>query len=171
MQRLYWREDWNARAPRAITRQAAPTEAFLHYSDDPQPELFDHLDEQKAHMRQLQNFHMDVRQWSDIAYHWIVFQPYGGVPGARAFRGRRPNWVPAAQLLHNTGTLAICIVGGPGDALKDDTEDLIVQLLGRYRNLRTLGGHRDVTPTSCPGDDIYRRIPALAKRAGLRVYR
>lgn len=170
MQRLYWREDWNARAPRAITRQSSPHEAFLHHSDDPHPELFDHLDEQKAHMRQLQNFHMDTRGWSDIAYHWIVFQAFGSVQGARAFRGRRPDWVPAAQLGHNTGTLAVCVVGGD-QPLKDDTEALILRLLSRYKNLRTLGGHRDVTPTSCPGDPIYRRVPTLAKRAGLRTFK
>jgi hypothetical protein len=169
MRHIYWRYQWDARPPRGVAKQGPPLEAFLHHSDDPKPEQFDHIAEQMAHMRQLQNFHMDTRGWSDIAYHWIVFQKYGNVPGPRAFCGRHWNWVPAAQLNHNTRTLAICVVGN-NPVLQADTEKLIVALLGRYKKLKTLGGHRDVTATTCPGNNIYKRIPNIAKAAKLKVY-
>lgn len=173
MQRLYWRDDWHARKPKGpYDRQGSPGEAFLHHTADKHSTVvnLDHLAEQIAHMQGIQNYHMDSNGWNDIGYHWVVYQPWNNVPGSRAFRGRPPSAVPAAQLGHNTGTLAICVVSD-NEPLKGDTEALILRLLSRYKHLRTLGGHRDVTSTSCPGDSIYHRIPTLAKRAGLQVYR
>lgn len=169
MRHIYWRKDWGARKPRATTYQGPPREAFIHHDDyDPRP--YNHLEEQIAHMRQLQNLHMDERGWSDIGYHWVVFQAYGNIPGPRAFCGRASWHVPAAQLGHNTGTLAICVVGQE-ITLQPETRKLIIKLLNRYKKIQTLGGHRDVTPTSCPGNSLYSQVPSLAKAAGLKVYR
>jgi N-acetylmuramoyl-L-alanine amidase len=176
---LFSRADWGARAPRAMADQGNPREAFLHHSDD-DPDAtrrIDSLEEQKAKMRQIQNYHMDTKGWSDIAYHYIVQQAYGNIPNARIFAGRDIDKVPAAQEGHNTGTLAICVVGDfsqGGNDLKSNTRYAIEVLLNRdsrsFLSLRVLGGHRDVVATSCPGINIYRDIPTIADAVNLAVY-
>jgi hypothetical protein len=174
--RVYTRTDWDARPPRAMNLQpSAPTEAFVHHSADPRPEAFDRLAEQKAHMRAIQDFHMDVRGWSDIAYHLVVFQPYGNIDKARIFEGRSWSYVPAAQEGHNTGTLAVCAIGDfRSDELKRNTRYAIGRLLISHDGahaIKVLAGHRDVDATDCPGDKLYRWIPRIADAADLRVHR
>lgn len=172
MVKLYTRRQWGARPPaRAMTPQGSPREAFIHYSDSPDAERLDTLSEQKAAVRAIQDFHIDGRGWSDIAYHYLVCQPRGRLRRARAFQGRDHLRVPAAQEGHNTGTLAICVIAGPGDPISRNTRYAIEQLLRRHPSVRTVGGHRDVTSTDCPGDLLYAQIPAIARAAGVRVYK
>lgn len=170
--KIYPRSRWNARTPRAMTPQGPPTEAFIHHSDDVGASRWDTMAEQCEHMRALQNFHMDGRGWSDIAYAYVVFQPYGKLTRARVFEGRDYRKVPAAQLGHNTGTLPICVVGNfERDGVKRNTRFVIEQLLRKHGSVRVVGGHRDVVGTTCPGDHLYEQIPTIAKAAGVRVYR
>jgi hypothetical protein len=170
---IYDRERWSARAPRPMTRQNLPREAFIHHSDEPDADHLVNLAGQAAHMRAIQNFHMGPeRGWSDIGYHYVVFQPYGKLNRARIFEGRKAGFVPAAQLGHNTGTLAICIVGNlDHETIKPATREAIEQLLKIFPSVRTLGGHRDVTSTTCPGKHGYAAVPELAHSAGLKTYR
>lgn len=170
--KIYPRSRWHARAPRAMAGQGPPAEAFIHHTDDIGASRWDTFDEQAEHMRGLQNFHMDTRGWSDIAYAYVVFQPYGKLTRARVFEGRDYHKVPAAQLGHNTGTLPICVVGNfDRDGVKRNTRYVIEQLLRKHRSVRVLGGHRDVVQTSCPGEHLYVQIPTIARAAGVEVYR
>lgn len=171
----YSRHDWRALTAHPMETQKTSRihEAFLHHSDDANAARFDTLEEQKAKMRQIQEFHMGGRGWSDIAYHYVIFQP-GKADVARIFAGRRLSAVPAAQEEHNTNTLAICVVGDftPGhDTLDRNTRYAIEVLLRRYPQLKTLGGHRQVVSTSCPGANIMRYLPRIADAVDLRVYK
>lgn len=173
--RVYARSDWGARAPRETTPQPrAPREAFLHHSASPGGQRT--LIKQKQTMRGFQDLHMGPsRGWSDIAYHFVVFQPFGGVRYARIFEGRDWRAIPAAQDGRNSGTLAICVVGNfEGEELKRNTRYAIAQLLVKHpaaRAVRTVGGHRDVVRTTCPGRNVMRWIPRIADAADLKVYR
>ncbi len=175
---LYELEDWNTRDPRPMTKQNPDNirESFIHHTTDTRAEVTDTLDEQKRAMRAIRDFHMDVRGYSFIGYHFVVFQPYGSRKKARVFQARPLIYVPAAQLLHNTNTAAICVYGNfqRDDGVKDDTIKAIVGLLERINNrhpsLAVLGGHRDVVATSCPGDTLYAKIPTIAKKANLRKF-
>jgi hypothetical protein len=137
----------------------------------------DTFEEQCAAMRAIQRFHMDTRGWDDIGYNYVAFQPYGNRKYARIFEGRGWDDIPAAQEYHNTDTVA-CAVMGMFDGLhelKDNTRwaiTLLYKWVDRQvgGTMRTLGGHRDVVATSCPGDDLYRHIPTIARNANLRVY-
>lgn len=172
MKRFYSRSDWEAHAPTGgMAIQGLPTEAFIHYADAADAPKLKSLAAQKAALRGIQRFHQGERGWSDIGYHYVVFQAYGLVPGARAFQARETRYVPAAQAGHNTGTLAICVYAGPGDDLKRNTRWLIEQIIEKYPSVRTVGGHKDVTSTDCPGPKIYSQISQIAKATGKRVYR
>jgi hypothetical protein len=173
---MFLRDDWGARRPdfNRLEKQGWDAhEAFLHHSDDSNAEAINHLEEQFAKMRSIQDFHMDVRGWADIGYHFVVMQPYGDIPYARIFQGRGRNLVPAAQQDHNTGTLAVCVVGDfRTDHLMDNTRYALEVLLDRYNDaLRTLGGHGDVFPTECPGSNIRSAIPTIAGAVNLAVYK
>lgn len=173
---LYVREDWSARPPRGLIEQGwNAREVFIHHTADrPRPNT---LEEQFRQMRAYQNFHMDVRGWNDLAYHFIVMQPFRSDGGAdipaRIFQGRPRNMIPAAQEHHNTGTLAVCVMGdfSPGkDTLHRNTRFAIEVLLNQYDKLRVLGGHRQVVGTSCPGDQLYRELGKIADVCGLKRY-
>lgn len=168
--KVFSRSRWRARAAESLADQGAPREAFIHYSDDVGENRIDTFDEQAAKARAIQDFHMDGRGWSDIAYHFLVFQPFGKLRRARIFQGRRVTAVPAAQAGHNTGTLAICVVAGPGRKLRRNTRYQIEQILRAHPSVRVVGGHRDVVATDCPGDEIYGQIPRIARAAGKKVY-
>ncbi|HMJ97613.1 MAG TPA: hypothetical protein VK486_17325, partial [Thermoleophilaceae bacterium] len=85
-------------------------------------------------------------------------------------QGRSHRKVPAAQLNHNRGTLAICVVAGPLDTITSRTRYVIERVLMLHPSVRTLGGHRDVVATSCPGEHLYHAIPRIARAAGVGVY-
>lgn len=171
--RVYTREDWGARPAKSMTFQSPPREAFIHYDSTPDAEHVRSLKAQKRAMREIQYYHQVNNGWSDIGYHFVIFQPYGNIKYARVFEARPVKYVPAAQAGHNTGTLAIQVYAGPGDKLKKSTEWAIIQLLreGFAHKVTRLGGHRDVVATSCPGDIIYRRIPELAHRTKLNTFK
>lgn len=169
--RIHSRSEWGARAPGPVATGNRPVrEAFIHHSEDDYRD-YDSLGKQQAKVRAIQDFHMDSKGWSDIGYHFLIFQPLNGIRTARIFRGRtNSDVVPAAQLNHNQHTLAVCVIGnGAIDDMKQSTMDAIVSVLHLYSTLTTLGGHRDVVATQCPGDLFYRRIPELARRAHLKV--
>lgn len=176
--RIYARSEWAARQPRATSEQpSAPREAFIHHSADSDAPSLVTLAAQERHMRETQNFHMDDpdRRWSDIAYHFVIFQPHGNLNYARIFEARDWHKVPAAQLGHNTGTLAICVVGDfRTEVLKRNTRYAIELLLKNHsaaRAVQTVGGHRDVVQTDCPGKELYRWVPRIADAAGLKVFK
>jgi hypothetical protein len=99
------RRQWGARKPKDRTYQdpRSVREVFLHYSESPSASTFE---AQRKAMQGLQDFHMDGRGWSDIAYNYLVFNG----PRPRAFYGRGARVVPAAQANHNTNTIAVCVV-------------------------------------------------------------
>lgn len=162
MIRIASRKSWGARPakPRQPQPDSSIREFFLHHPAAPHDlSNLDTDSEHDSYMRSIQDFHMDVRKWSDIAYSFAVFQD-GSV-----YRGRGRTYVPAAQLGHNTGTIAVLCVVGDQEA---PTHQLYVSLarlkdrmdreVGRDLEVRA---HSDVFPTECPGQQIRNLIPRL----------
>jgi hypothetical protein len=179
---VYEREDWHARTPKPMDRQDPPREAFIHHGaeTDRDAQAVGTIAEVLAAMRGIQNFHMDGRGWSDIGYHYVVFQPHGKLKHAVICEARLVHFVPAAQLGHNTGTFAVCVYGtiDSGDKLEDNTVWALSRLLSGVRagmtgaaSLRTVGGHRDVTQTECPGNLLYSSLPRIAADSHLAAFR
>jgi hypothetical protein len=175
--KVYGRERWHARPPRGeLTPQSPPLEAFLHHGAEGDAARMIDLAHQAAAMRATQNMHMDesdpLHGWRDIGYHLVIFQPAGTLKRARAFEGRPADRLPAAQLGHNPRTLAICVYGNlEHELVHATTVELIAQLIRTHPTVKTLGGHGQVTPTSCPGRHGREAIPRIANAAGVRIYR
>ena len=130
---------------------------FIHWTESASGQT--NYAQQCDAMRGLQSFHMDTRGWSDLGYHFVVFQPYGKLRSARVFQGRKLDCVPAAQANHNTNTCAIAVVMNHNDKLKWQTRLAIRRLVYYLRRKRIVGDvpvrpHSDVTATTCPGPKL-----------------
>jgi len=153
--RIISRRQWGAAKPKDRTYQDARSvrELFLHYSESPSASA---LEAQKRIMRDLQAFHMGPeRGWSDIAYNYLVFN--GTRP--RVFYGRGARVVPAAQLNHNTGTVAVCVVMRADEKLTWQTKLQLRRFIWHLRRKVICRNvpvrpHSAVTETSCPGDQL-----------------
>ena len=161
--RIIPRNQWGARKPRPRQRQSSWREFFLHWPGDGR---FAHIDtpaEEREQMREWQNFHMDVRGWSDYGYAFAVF------PSGRVYRGRGMDWVPAAQEGHNTGTVPVICVVGPGeqmtDAMKRSLRELKNHCDKRAGRDLTARPHSAVTSTSCPGPVVRAFVDDLNRSA------
>lgn len=168
---LYYRSAWHPRPAGPTALQHFTVEGFLHHSEDQNGQVFDTLAKQGQKMRDIQAFHMNNTDgkhgWSDIGYHYVIFQPNHRHRRAHIFGARAVTATPAAQMSHNSNTLAVCVVGnGDVETLHEHTRTALRFVFHRH-SVKKIGGHRDVTPTDCPGARFYAEIPHQARILGV----
>lgn len=114
---------------------------------------------ERAYMREIQNFHMNVRGWSDYAYNYALFQ------SGRVYAGRTFQYVPASQAPFNTHGVSLTCNIGTGDqpsvAMRNTMREFVRWAEKYAGHDLHVKGHRDVNQTSCPGDRLYRLVPSL----------
>ncbi len=146
------------------------TELFIHWPGAV-PDTWSHLTtDMREHMaiHGIQRFHIQSNGWSDIGYNYVMVPNYGRrsrVPNIYEARGGQ--YLPAAQLHHNTDTLAICVLMGPNDHLSDDVKARLRSFV-RWARRKTgndlhVRGHREVTGTECPGPKLTAYLPELRR--------
>ena len=109
-----------------------------------------------AHFRIWQNYHMNVRGWGDVAYHYIIGLS-GGVYTARStdYRGDTgTNYDPDRHL--------VVVLEGNFQKTNPTTQQLerlpvlLAWAAERFGiNSSTIAGHRDYASTACPGANLY----------------
>lgn len=109
-------------------------------------------------IRGIQADHMDNRDWSDIAYNYLV------CPHDFVFEGRgydRRSSANGSEVANNT-SFAVCALWGTAsadDPLPDGLKRAFMWARSylMYKGGATSGikGHRDWKSTDCPGDQIY----------------
>ncbi len=147
------RSGWGARPSRGRTALNDPQGVTFHY-EGPRMGTFPH-ESCATKVRAIQNFHMDARGWTDIAYNELVC-PHGVI-----YEGRGLDVRSAANGTNagNGASHAICALTGVGD---HHPNELFVGLKAARQVLMTggTGGrtwcHRDWKATSCPGDPIFK---------------
>jgi hypothetical protein len=147
---LVTRAEWGARPPDSTTGLSVDTDTD-HWGGPGFGAAFPHSS-CATKVRAWQNFHMDSRGWTDIAYNAVAC-PHGYLFEGRG-RGRRS----AANGTNdgNSGSYATCYLGGEGDVFTDDAKRAMRasgNWLTRAGSRRL--GHRDWKSTACPGDTIY----------------
>ncbi len=155
------REDWGAAAPKRPYTPMRPKRFTVHHTVGAQPTL---LDDSIQEMLIIQRFHQAGRGWNDIGYHFLI-------DGAgRVFQGRPENVYGAHARGHNKGNIGISLMGcfhEPRDQKPTEMQMGALVTLGRWITRaytidpQTLKGHRDLGPTSCPGDNLYPRLPEV----------
>lgn len=153
------RQNWGARPPRRRSTIPVPTpELWLHHTAGNHSGA--------AGVRSIQNFHMDIRGWSDIAYSYIVDRQTFEV-----FEGRGAGILGGHTFGRNSISHAICVMGNfeispVPQALVNRVAELVAHGHGNgWWPAMLTGGHRDVRATSCPGENLYVRIDEINRRA------
>ncbi len=147
------RDEWGARAPRTASHISGVFGSTCHWEGGGIGWPWSHATCYSL-VRGIQNFHMDGRGWSDIAYSSMAC-PHGYV-----FQGRWLGVRTAANGTNdgNSQAFAHCYLGGQGDPFTADGQRAMRAVLD-YFDAQGAGpgrnGHRDWKPTACPGDDIY----------------
>ncbi len=158
---------------------APVSHVIVHHSDTA------NYEDPLAAIRSIYYYHAVTRGWGDVGYNYLV-DFLGNVYEGR-FGGE--NAVGGHALGYNEGTCGICLMGR--FAGEEPTPEMLGGLAGVLArvtaaagldpfgasplndipNLPTIAAHRDVNPTSCPGDLLYAdlgvlREQAVAARAG-----
>ncbi len=153
-------------------------------------------------VRAIYAYHVRSNGWSDIGYNFVIDSSGRVYEGrwARSYAaGERPTGeatnghgvVGAHAAGNNEGTVGVALLGdftrrAPSPAALDALTQLAAWEADRHgidplgtttwsggRRLPTIAGHRDVGATSCPGDQLYSRLPGIrqdtaARRGGAR---
>uniref|UniRef100_A0A1B6MPG0 Peptidoglycan-recognition protein n=2 Tax=Graphocephala atropunctata TaxID=36148 RepID=A0A1B6MPG0_9HEMI len=113
----------------------------------------------KEIIHNIQDYHMNEKNWVDIAYNFLV------APTGEVFEGRGWGVVGASAPKYNNKSVGICLIGSyeresPPEAQLAATQELIASGVkqARIQTLYKLIGHRQVHNTDCPGDKLYRII-------------
>lgn len=146
------RKEWGARSPRSrvTTTWDRRIEFVVHHSEGPTTQT----------PRQIQNFHMDSRGWSDVGYNFLVDED------GRIYEGRGWLVIGAHAHSHNTSGIGVCFIGRDGDDVTDKAKasirwlyDVACRHAGRTLAKR---GHGELShnSTSCPGRTLQRWVDA-----------
>jgi hypothetical protein len=159
------RREWGARPPRSVTRLswAVIDRIYVHYTSM----LSDQTGDPKLKMRGIQNFHMDVRKWTDVAYNF-AFTALGLI-----LEGRGWNVRSAATGVENGRSVAFVFLGGDKEG-RDDVTPKGRAALGRLireamrlkreadGGILSVRGHTqapgDSGETACPGAELMHYI-------------
>jgi hypothetical protein len=177
---VHSRKDWRARAPkrRIDVIDLGPDHIVIHHTASANTKNYS-LAHAYALSRQIQKFHMDSRDWSDIGEQLTISRG-GHIMEGRAhslpsiLTGRHV--VGAQTLHHNTHTIGIENEGTYSRAkvpaklwnslVRTCTALCVAYGLDPYQ---AIVGHRDFNRTECPGDVLYARLPNLRRAVAARL--
>jgi hypothetical protein len=149
---LVTRSQWSARPPKQVTNISGPVLGVTLHWEGPAMGSFAH-ESCPARIRTVQNFHMDSRGWSDIAYNAVVC-PHGAV-----FEGR---WLGLRSAANGTNVgnnthYAVCGLFGEHDPLTAEAKAGFRDAIAFFR-AGGAGGeikpHQAWTSTACPGPEV-----------------
>lgn len=152
MPRTYSRAEWGARPARSGPGPlyGSNVESIaLHWPAMSHP--IRGVEKVKAALRGWQNFHMDTRGWSDIAYQEAVDQD-----GNRyVLRGLDTQSGANGNEAVNKANGAVLLVLAPGEhptpAMVKAVREVVADHRELFRNSRGVKGHSDMRETTCPG--------------------
>lgn len=162
------RDEWGARPPKYdYSNHPYFNKLTLHHAAGWAART---LEEGKAAVKSIQEFHQDGRGWSDIGYHFVVDM------GGNIYQGRPETVLGAHVGGANTGNIGVCILGcyhPPEtnwtclDEMTYETEKVLIHLYSWIADSydvdpNVLKGHRDYFgTTACPGDNVWPMIPQM----------
>lgn len=108
----------------------------------------------------------EAKGFDDVGYHFFI-QKNGNIQ-----LGRSLEKVPAAQYLHNIGTIAICVHGLVKERFTAEQFDalkrLCKQINAAYKGSVSFHGHCEVSKKECPVFD-YKAVLNLTKNGYMEV--
>jgi len=132
------------------------------------------LDDPKTAIRNIQYYHAVKRGWGDIGYNYVI-DPKGNI-----YEGRRGGEkVEGGHAIPvNRTSIGISVMGNfqtqavPKEVIESIVKlsrvkaemynlDANTQVIYKNNAYEVLQGHRDNSPTACPGENLYAAIPSL----------
>jgi len=160
------RSSWNAKATQCTSYDPGKTKMAIHHTVTPPSSAGGYA----SRIRGMQAYHMDVRGWCDIGYHYLVSQD------GSLWEGRPIKHRGAHVANHNSGNIGISFVGcfqsgscsSMGNIVPSESSliagsKLITALSSQYgipQSPDKIKGHQEHSGawTSCPGDNLLSRI-------------
>jgi murein DD-endopeptidase MepM/ murein hydrolase activator NlpD len=115
-------------------------------------------------VRLIERYHRDERKWAAIGYHYLV-----GHDG-QVFEGRPASIQGAHTRSNNSNNLGISMIGDfnttQPSAQQVSTLEALLDDLRRRHGVpkRLIFGHRDLSPSVCPGKHLYAWVQQYKKR-------
>lgn len=149
---IHNRKEWDARKPRSRARIKLPTPYLvLHHTAGSEPDG-------PRGIRRIQDFHMDGRGWSDVAYSFLIDRD------GRIYEGRGAGVAGSHTKGYNTIAHAICVLGNYDNNVPTSASLESIAWLTQFGHTqgwwpdKITHGHRNLVTTSCPGSNLYNRI-------------
>ena len=161
----YTRREWGASQSDPPGIAISPvSEIIVHHSFRPHiPESASVRDEKNA-MQAMDRFHVNVKEWDDIGYNWVIFN------SGRVYEARGWGRSGAHTAGRNQHSVGICFaINGDAHTVSDkawnSARELISQgrIQGHIMDDYEVSGHCDYSSKSCPGDNVY---PSLGENLG-----
>lgn len=158
------RSAWGARSTHCSAGMGNAYRMAIHHTETPTNDTLS----PQARLRQIQSYHMDVRGWCDIGYHYLVSRD------GRLWEGRPGHLRGAhAGAGNNTGNIGISVMGShDGTPI---TAQQLSNISGLVRGLADqhdvvldrshVKGHREYKPTSCPGNALFAQLDQIVDTA------
>lgn len=158
------REYWGANAPTCSIGNHTPYRATFHHTVTPNGETGDAA---KSRVKNIQNYHQNVRGWCDIGYHLLV-DPDGVLWRGRQYTSKRGAHVGG----QNTGNVGIAFLGNFYDGVEPSQAQLdgaaegfawVADYWGFEANSSTIRGHQEWPgqSTGCPGSVLDKKTQLL----------
>nr|QYW22329.1 short-type peptidoglycan recognition protein [Pelodiscus sinensis] len=151
------RAQWGARPPNNKVSLVPPVPHVIIHHTDGNPCASQAACSQEV--RRIQDDHMDKKGWADIGYNFLIGEDGGVYEGC----GWSTRGSHAGE--YNPTSLGLSFLGSfsetaPSAAALNAARSLVQCAVSRGFLSRsyTLKGHRNVNPTSCPGNALYRVI-------------
>ncbi|OEU96362.1 N-acetylmuramoyl-L-alanine amidase [Streptomyces oceani] len=171
--RIYTTEEWGARPPSGdiVVLDRKPTFIVVHHTADPGNSEDYSLEHAKQICRDIQDFHMDGRGWTDTGQQFTNsrggYMLEGRHQSLGVVRGGTQHVQGANVGNHNSEVIGIENEGLYTDvdvpqALWDSLVELVAWIATQYGNaMENIQGHRDFNSTECPGEVLYGRLQEL----------
>lgn len=156
------RAQWGAR-PRSCNAAQHPERITIHHTETPNADQLSTA----ARLRQMQNYHVDVRGWCDIGYHFLV-----GKDG-NVYAGRAEDVRGAHVAGNNADNVGIAFVGSyhggrPSAAMESAAARIMAALADEWGitlSRSTVKSHRELGSSDCPGNALQARLAGLVAEA------
>ncbi len=157
------RATWGSLPPRDRPEDLQPTKVAVHHSCVPRASRW----QGASTIRGIQRYHMDIRGWNDIGYHYLIG------PDGSIHQGR-PEGIRGAHARPNRDKFGICVLGNFNRSqeavsapARKSLVALLAYLMGKYgMSPWSIYGHRDFNPTDCPGDLFYEQLQQVRQEVG-----
>ena len=161
---VHTRAEWGARAPRCSSPPLGTvTRMAIHHTETPTNDTMS----PQARLRQIQSYHMDVKGWCDIGYHYLMSRD------GQLWDGRPDSKLGAHAGGANTGNIGISVMGTHDTTPLTDAQ--LASIAGLVKALADahdlpitaakIKGHREYTSTTCPGNTLFAQIPTILELA------